>query len=612
MAIIRLSIFLITGLMWWGLVVPVAATPAPPEPRLTIRSFRIFGARIVKPKAIWDEIMTPRPSLWPWKKPPIYDPEELQLDVKRIQILYRREGFYHTRIVPEVNKLPGNQVDIRLNITEGRWIRVDRLNLSMAAAAEPIDLTPIFREGSLQPGQRFTESGYEDIKSQVMNYLLDHGYPKARVEGEVLLYPERNLAKVNVQAWPGPLCRFGAINITGKDLETPEALIRRNLTFRAGELFSLAKIYDSQNNLYALDLFQSVLVTPEKVPPRETKIPINVTLSEKKKRSFKLGVGYGSEDEFRGRAILRFRNLVGGGRMLDLNTKYSRLETRFVGTFDSPQIFNTNADLKFDSGLLRRYLPSFTDRSFYTREVLEREFPWKIRGYIGHGLEFSRPFNIAQETLELLKATETGKTYQSSMLLWGLNRDSTDNPTDPQRGGLLSLAGEYAPDFLGSRLQFIRSLMEVRRYQNLGRKNLVLAGRVKFGLINPIQQTDEIPIVRRFFSGGMGSVRGYRLDFLGPRNVGGDPLGGDALLEGSLEFRFPIYKEVRGVAFVDCGNVFLELADTDLGQLKYGAGFGLRYQTLIGPVGLDFGFPLNPIDRHRDNYQIYFTIGQAF
>ncbi|MBW1952004.1 MAG: BamA/TamA family outer membrane protein [Deltaproteobacteria bacterium] len=608
----RFGFFVLMGLVLWGLIVSVEARSGESDPCLTIRSFKIFGARTVTAKAVWEEMMTPRPSFWPWKKPPTYDPEELKLDLERIQALYRREGFYHTRIVPEVKKLPDNQVEIRLNITEGVWVRVDKVNLSVAAAAEPINLTPILQETSIKPGQRFTESGYEDLKKQIMDYLLDNGYPKARVEGEVAVYPERNLAKVNVQAWPGLLCRFGAIKITGEDLETPETLIRRCLTFHPGEIFSLEKIYDSQSKLYALDLFQSVMVTPEKVPPGQTEIPITVTLKEKKKRSLKLGAGYGSEDEFRGRAILRFRNLAGGGRLLDLYTKYSRLETRMEGSFYNPLFLCTFADLNINGGVLRRYLPGFTDRSFYSREVLEREFPWKIKGYIGHGLEFSRPFNIPIESLELLTETEPGKTYQSSMLLWGLSRDSTDNPADPQRGGLMTLSGEYAPDFLGSRLQFIHSLMEVRHYQNLGRKNLVLAGRVKFGLINPIQETAEIPIVRRFFSGGMGSVRGYRLDYLGPRNPAGDPLGGNSLLEGGLEFRFPIFKELRGVAFMDCGNVFLEVDDTDLGQLKYGAGFGLRYQTPVGPVGLDVAFPLNPIDRERDDYQIYFTIGQAF
>jgi outer membrane translocation and assembly module TamA len=172
--------------------------------------------------------------------------------------------------------------------------------------------------------------------------------------------------------------------------------------------------------------------------------------------------------------------------------------------------------------------------------------------------------------------------------------------------------GEVAPDFLGSNLQFVRTTLEARRYQGLGQKNFVLAGRLRVGLMEPIQATTDIPIYRRFFSGGYNSVRGYRLDYLGPRDISGSPIGGNALLEGSLEARLPLYKDFRAVAFLDFGNVYLNIKNIDLGQVKYCSGLGLRYATPIGPIGVDVGLPLNPIDPHKDKYQFYFSIGQSF
>jgi outer membrane translocation and assembly module TamA len=170
-----------------------------------------------------------------------------------------------------------------------------------------------------------------------------------------------------------------------------------------------------------------------------------------------------------------------------------------------------------------------------------------------------------------------------------------------------------APTFFGSQIQFVRTVVDLRRYQALGDTDYILAGRLKFGVIEPIQGTQEIPIFRRFFAGGYNSVRGYRLDYLGPRTYGGNPLGGESVIEGSVEARIPIYKEFRAVAFLDFGNVFLKVKDTDVGQLKYSSGFGLRYHTPVGPIGFDFGFPLNPINRKQDDkYQVHFTIGQAF
>ena len=198
------------------------------------------------------------------------------------------------------------------------------------------------------------------------------------------------------------------------------------------------------------------------------------------------------------------------------------------------------------------------------------------------------------------------------MLLLGLRRETMDSLADPHRGGLLSWTGEAAPNFFGSNLQFLRTVAEARRYHTLGDTNIILAGRLKFGVIEPIQSTQQIPIFRRFFAGGYDSVRGYRLDYLGPRNAAGQPLGGEALAEGSLEARIPIYKDFRAVAFLDFGNVFLQVHNIDLGQLKYAPGLELRYMTPIGPLGVGIGIPTNPINGHKDNYRVFFSIGQAF
>jgi outer membrane protein assembly complex protein YaeT len=407
------------------------------------------------------------------------------------------------------------------------------------------------------------------------------------------------------------LCYFGDVSLKG-ERETPDYLIRRKLAFKKGEIFSLAKLYESQRGLYGLDLFRSVTLTPEEVPETERYIPITVEVMESKKRSLKVGLGYGDEDQLRARLGLRWRNLAGGGRLLDLDTKYSSLETRVMGTFLNPQFWSSFWDLSLQAGWITRDFPGFNDRAFFTQTRFERDLPWGLRFYVGHGLEFARPFNIPTETLLLLRET-TGKTFTSSMLQTGLRQDKTDNPVDPTKGWIFFANGDLATDFFGSNLQFGRMVLEGRKYQRLGKTGVVLAGRLKFGIIEPIQDTEEIPIFKRFFAGGASSVRGYRLDRLGPRNPSGEPIGGEAVIEGGIEARIPIYKEFRGVAFFDFGNVYFKSRDIDIGQLKYSAGFGVRYSTPIGPVGVDVGFPLNRIDPSRDpSYRIHFTIGQAF
>jgi outer membrane protein assembly complex protein YaeT len=585
----------------------ISEAPAPP----TLRYLRISGAKTIPTAKLMEELTMPLPSRWPWKKPPEFKPEELENDLERLKGLYRRYGFYHATITSQVIQAEDGRVDVQLNIEEGPWVKVTRVEVNLAPTPGLPDLAELKGQSPIKPGDRFEEAAYDALKRLYLNYLTDHGYPRAKVEGQVLLDDTKDTAEITVTVNPGPLCYFGEVRIKG-DLGTPRRVILRKLTFKEGDLFSFKELYESQQRLYGLDLFKSVLLTPAEVPPEEHHIPILIETEEKKQRSLKMGMGYGDEDQFRARLSLRLRNFGGAGRMLDLDGKYSYLENRVQGNFFNPLIFATNFDLVIQSGLLRQYLPSFTDKAIFTNARLERDLPWRFRAYVGHGLEFARPYNISANTLISLGETQPGKLYRSSMALLGLRQETVDNVVDPHRGGTFFLGGEAAPDFLGSNMQFVRTVLDARRYHSLGNTNFILAGRVKFGVIEPIQATSDIPIYRRFFAGGLNSVRGYRLDYLGPRSGSGAPLGGQSVLEGSLEARIPIYKEFRAVAFMDFGNVFFKVRDTDLGQIKYSPGVGLRYHTLIGPLGLDVGFPLNPIDPTKDRYHFNFTIGQNF
>ena len=597
-------VFLLGPLASWA-----AADPPPDESTgPLLHSFKIIGAKLVPKKKLKAEMTMPLPSILPWKRHPVFKEDALAGDLLRLKAYYQSQGFYHTEIVPQI-ETTDHQVKVELHVTEGPYVQVVHQEVTLAPSTPPLDLSALQRQWPLKPGDRFTVDGYEALKRLYLDYLLDHGHPRAQAEGKVYLDEAKNTARIEVTINPGSLYYFGDIKISGKS-ETPGYLVRRQLTFKPGEVFSVKELYDSQRKLYALDLFQSVSMTPGE--EQGNRIPVDVVLQEKQKRSVKLGLGYGDEDRFRAKLGLRFRNLGGGGRTLDIDGKHSSIEDRVTSTFTNPQLWASHNDLILQSGYIRRYLPGFTDKSIFTQERLERELPWKIKGFIGHGLEFARPFNISEETLAILTQTTPGKLYRASMLLMGLRRDTTDSLADPHHGGLISWNGEAAPDFFGSNLQFLRTVAEVRRYYALGDTNIILAGRLKAGVIEPIQATQQIPIFRRFFAGGYDSVRGYRLDYLGPRNASGQPLGGEALTEGSLEARIPIYKDFRAVVFLDFGNVFLRVHNIDLGQLKYAPGLELRYMTPIGPLGVGIGIPTNPINGHKDNYRVFFSIGQAF
>ena len=455
------------------------------------------------------------PSFWPpWGTPPPFRFQDLEYDVERLKTFYRRQGFFHTEIKPEINYGPKGAVDVTLKIDEGPWVKVTDIDVEVAG---PMDLSELRQKWPLNPGERFAEKPYDDLKNLYLNYLPNHGYPKVKVRGRVYLNQETNTAKILLTVNPGPLCYFGKVRVKDLEkLETPEAAILEKLTFKSGQLFNQEKLFDTQRKLYATDLFRSVVLTPEQVPPQDSTIPIVVELVEKKKRSLKGGLGYGDEEKIRARLGLRYRNLWGGGRLLDLDARYSTLGYLFSELFSNPAVFGSSFDFVQQSGARRRNLPGFNDRAFFTQSRLERDIPWDLRVYFGHGLEFARPFNLPVETLIRLEGTQPEKMYRASFALLGLRQDTTDSHIEPRRGGIMNLANEFAPTFLGSGIQFVQSVLDWRRYQAIGDSKFVAAGRVRFGVIQPIQSTTQIPISRLFFSGGANSVRGYQAGLPGP------------------------------------------------------------------------------------------------
>lgn len=612
--VIRGLAFFLAGLaLAAGLPLSGAAIPEPPpSPPFTLVALEIQGARIIPVKQVREELSLPLPSRWPWKKPPPFRPEDLANDVERLKIFYRRQGFYHATIEPQVQVDEKGRVRVLLKIDEGPWVRVREIRLVVREPGADLDYAGLTASHPLKVGERFTERRYDELKALYVTALQDHGHPRGRVEGRVYLDEMENHADIHLTVDPGPRCTFGEVQLKNH-ARVPDYLILRQLTFRPGEPFSLKKLYESQKKLYETDLFRSVTLTPAEVPEGEQVIPVVVEVLPGKRGSIKVGLGYGDVDLFRARLALRLRNLGGGGRVADVEGKYSLRENRVTGTFTNPQIFASRFDFVVQGGWVRWDLPGFQDRAFFTQARLERELPGQLRVYLGHGLEFARPFGIPTETLFILREARPDRLFTASMLIFGLRRDTTDKSLDPASGHILSLTQELALDFLGGNLQFSRTVAEARGYRSLGHTGLVLAARLKFGVIEPIQGTGEIPVFRRFFAGGYGSVRGYRFDYLGPRNAAGTPVGGEAVLEGNVEMRLPLFKEFQGLAFFDFGNVYFRTQEVDPGHLKYAAGFGVRYRTPIGPVGVDVGFPLNRIDSRQDPpYRFIFSIGQQF
>ena len=120
----------------------------------------------------------------------------------------------------------------------------------------------------------------------------------------------------------------------------------------------------------------------------------------------------------------------------------------------------------------------------------------------------------------------------------------------------------------------------------------------------------DLPVSRRFFAGGGGSARGFEYQSVGPEDADGTPTGGRGLLEVSGELRWRRDGPLGFVAFLDGANVSANQG-VDFEDIRYSAGLGIRYDTLIGPLRFDIATPIDP-DDGDDPVQVYVSVGQAF
>jgi outer membrane protein assembly factor BamA len=189
--------------------------------------------------------------------------------------------------------------------------------------------------------------------------------------------------------------------------------------------------------------------------------------------------------------------------------------------------------------------------------------------------------------------------------------DTRDDPVDTTRGSLVSFSLENAPENAGSDIRFLRELVQAYHFRPW--RQAVFASAARFGMVSPLGGQDLITS-ERFFAGGARTVRGVAEDSLGPRDFFfNEPEGGRLLLVLNQEVRVPIYRWVRGVAFVDAGNVFETRHDASLRDLVGAVGFGLRLATPFALLRVDFGKTIwGEAPAGSSSGRWIFGIGQAF
>lgn len=542
------------------------------------------------------------------KEGSIYNPDFVNTDREAIEGFYNALGYLMASVEEFQTRYEesSQEMDISIRIHEGLNTEIEKVDIVGTNLVSEEEVRKTVR---IKPGDPYNEVDISDARYRINDLYNVHGLL------DVIVTVKRNFEgqKVSLvfQIDEGNVTFFGKTIVTG-NYRTRYDVIKREEKHLEGTPFDYSLLTKERQGIYKLGLFTKVDM--EMLDRYDHKRDILIKLNEGNAGAVEFGFGYGDFERFRGFFDLSYRNLWGMNRQASLRFELSSIEKRFILQYLEPWFL--------DKQMPFRIFLIYEDKeelNFDTREILYRLNRYGATAGVEKKLsdtlkaelycEFSliNTFDVQPDVV--LSKEDTG-TLAISGLRPGIVFDTRDNPFDPKKGVLSGISLKVTSPFLLSESNFMKFLVHGSTYQQLS-KRFVLALSLRSGLAWGYHDTEELPIVERFFLGGRTTVRGYRQDTLGPKGPDGNPTGGDAFLCGNLELRSSLGKSIGIVAFLDGGNVWQKAKNIDAGDLKYSTGLGFRYNTPVGPISIDYGHKLKR-EKAESSGELHFSIGHAF
>jgi outer membrane protein insertion porin family len=581
-------------------------------PRVIVERITFEGTTTLPESSLREQIQT-RPKGLLHRG--LFVEETLTRDLRGLRLYLRSQGFGAAKVGPPRTTFSDDRsrVQIVIPIVEGPRRMVSEVSVT---GNQGVPTALILRTIGLRRGDPWDEARVDDGRRRAEALYQRRGYRGTVVTLTTGETAEGMTATYAIQE--GELTRVGQVLISGLTA-THRYVVERELQFKPGDPLTAVDLSETRRRLEATRIFDRVDVEP-RGPAGAPFRDVEIALREAKPWRLEFGVGYETEEGFRGFVSLNHDNLFGTGRSAGISQRVSEKGERTELAYREPWIFGTvwhGEALGFHE---RKEEIGFTsERTGSTltaqRELLTEFFrpeeptdhPRYLKGGLRYRLEEFRRYDIDPE---LLATGTTARDDLVSSLMPFLTLELRDQPADPRQGSFHYASFEVGSSALGGEVDFVKFRLEDSWYLPWPPPT-VLAISHRVGLAAPYADTDDLVIEDRFKAGGSTSIRGYRLDRVGPVDAADNPLGGDLLLILNLEWRFPIWRWLGGVAFFDVGGVSPRVNDFALDDLFPGVGAGLRITTPIGPIRLDVGYGLRPL-RDEDRIQVYLTVGHAF
>lgn len=584
--------------------------------KFDVGEIRIVGNKYLKEKDIKAKLQTSEVFLWFFGG--TLKREELHRDLDRIRAYYLDNGFLDIAVAePEIQiDQKKGQLRVVISVEEGAQYRIGNLTVTGASLFPESEIRGLIRS---QAGGIFSRETVQADVVAVTDRYAERGYLFADVAPVTDMRRDERIVHVSMEITEGRQAFINRIEIVG-NVRTRDKVIRREVALIEGDVFNSALLKRSRQNLEAVGFFEDVKVETRRGTAQD-KVDVVVDLKEKPTGAFTIGGGFSSVDGLIGAVSISQNNLFGYGKRATAAVQIGQNANRFNLVYSDPHFWDSDYLIEtraFKTATNYQNSQGYnTDTTGVVLSVGRRLFG-EVFGLMSYTLE-----NVVIKDLEpfapliiLRQALENGGEATTSALSLALTRDTRDSFSEPTRGNRSRIAATYAGGFLGFDNNFNKYAIESSQYWPLWWK-LVGNLRGTFWYGDSFGDTPNLPAQERFYLGGANTVRGFKNFTISPKSpITGGETGGNKAYFVNTELIFPVYAplRMRGVVFLDVGNNLAELAS--LGDLftqtpRMGAGVGIRFNSPMGAIRLDWGFNLNPQPGERKQV-LSFTAGSQF